>query len=77
MEQKKAPLEEIYSFMFRNAPIVENIFSVIKEAGDVPGPIPGVCVDPKEGEWVETEEIPSKQLSPPLQNISEKLAEKL
>ena len=33
--------------------------------------------DPKEGEWVETEEIPSKQLSPPLQNISEKLAEKL
>jgi ADP-ribose pyrophosphatase YjhB (NUDIX family) len=31
----------------------------------------------EEGEWVETEEINSKQLSPPLQEISEKLANKL
>ncbi len=33
--------------------------------------------DPEEGEWIDTEEIPSKQLSPPLQNISEKLVDKL
>lgn len=33
--------------------------------------------DPTEGEWVEKEEIPSKELSPPLQNVSEKLADKL
>ncbi|MFB6099693.1 MAG: hypothetical protein ABEK16_00320 [Candidatus Nanohalobium sp.] len=33
--------------------------------------------NPEEGEWVNKEEIPSKQLSPPLQNVSEKLADKL
>ncbi|MFB6158712.1 MAG: hypothetical protein ABEJ95_03565 [Candidatus Nanohalobium sp.] len=32
---------------------------------------------PDEGEWVKKDELPSKQLSPPLQNIEEKLADKL
>lgn len=32
---------------------------------------------PEDGEWVETDEIESKQLSPPLENMSEKLADKL
>lgn len=33
--------------------------------------------EPSGGEWVNKEDIPSKQLSPPLQNVSEKLADKL
>jgi ADP-ribose pyrophosphatase YjhB (NUDIX family) len=33
--------------------------------------------DPKEGEWIEKSEIKSKQLSPPLQKIEDKLADKL
>lgn len=32
---------------------------------------------PEDGEWVETEKIESRQLSPPLQEISEKLVDKL
>ena len=32
---------------------------------------------PEEGEWVKKDELPSKQLSPPLENVSEQLAEKL
>lgn len=33
--------------------------------------------EPKEGEWIDKEEITSKELSPPLQKVGDKLADKL